>query len=207
MAAVHDVFDGHPRGTREYRQVVVALFAAGFATFAQIFDAQAVLPALAADLDLTPATAALAVSSTTVGLALSVLVWASVSDRIGRTRAMAWSLVTATVLSFVAPLMPTFEAVVAVRAGMGVALGAVPAVAMAYLNEEVRPGWVPVAAGTYIAGNTIGGVVGATRRGTALGVRRVADRVVGRCRDLRRVHLHVRGRRSRAPGMAAPPRR
>lgn len=153
-------FDGHQRGSAAYRRLVLALFAGGFATFAQIFDAQAVLPALAADLDVPPSTAALAVSATTTGLAVSVLGWASVSDRIGRTRAMAWSLAAATVLSLVAPLMPTFEGVVAVRALTGVALGAVPAVAMAYLNEEVAPAWVPVAAGTYIAGNTVGGITG-----------------------------------------------
>lgn len=160
MTAVTDAFAGHGRGDASYRRVVLALFAAGFATFAQIFDAQAVLPALAADLDVSPATAALTVSATTLGLALSVLPWASVSDRVGRTRAMTWSLAAATVLSLVAPLMPTFGAVVAVRGLTGVALGAVPAVAMAYLNEEVGRAWVPVAAGTYIAGNTIGGVVG-----------------------------------------------
>lgn len=151
---------GHVRGSGDYRRLVVALFAAGFATFAQIFDAQAVLPALARDLDVPPATAALAVSATTTGLAGSVLVWASVSDRIGRTRAMTWSLVVATVLSLLAPLMPSLTAVIVLRALTGVALGAVPAVAMAYLNEEVRRDQVPVAAATYIAGNTIGGIVG-----------------------------------------------
>ncbi|WZH53651.1 MAG: MFS transporter [Nocardioides alkalitolerans] len=151
---------GHVRGSGDYRRLVVALFAAGFATFAQIFDAQAVLPALARDLDVPPATAALAVSATTTGLACSVLVWASVSDRIGRTRAMTWSLGVATVLSLLAPLMPSLTAVVALRALTGVALGAVPAVAMAYLNEEVRRDQVAVAAATYIAGNTIGGIVG-----------------------------------------------
>lgn len=155
-----DAFEGHQRGSGEYRRLLLALFAAGFATFAQIFDAQAVLPALAADLDVAPSTAALAVSATTTGLAVSVLFWASVSDRIGRTRAMGWSLAVATVLSLVAPLMPSFEAVIALRAATGLALGAVPAVAMAYLNEEVARSWVPVAAGTYIAGNTIGGTVG-----------------------------------------------
>ncbi|MFW6774921.1 MFS transporter [Nocardioides sp. CPCC 205120] len=153
-------FEGHDRGDAAYRRVVLALFAAGFATFAQIFDAQAVLPALARDLDVTPATAALSVSATTTGLAASVLVWAAVSDRVGRTRAMAWSLTAATALSLLAPLMPGLGAVIALRALTGVALGAVPAVAMAYLNEEVSRAWVPVAAGTYIAGNTVGGVVG-----------------------------------------------
>lgn len=151
---------GHVRGSEDYRRLVLALFAAGFATFAQIFDAQAVLPALARDLEVAPATAALAVSATTTGLACSVLVWASVSDRIGRTRAMTWSLGVATVLSLLAPLMPSLAAVVGLRVLTGIALGAVPAVAMAYLNEEVRRDQVPVAAATYIAGNTIGGIVG-----------------------------------------------
>lgn len=49
-----DAFEGHQRGSGEYRRLLLALFAAGFATFAQIFDAQAVLPALAADLDVAP---------------------------------------------------------------------------------------------------------------------------------------------------------
>ena len=38
---------GHQPGTREYRRVVVALFAAGIATFTLLYSTQAVLPALA----------------------------------------------------------------------------------------------------------------------------------------------------------------
>jgi predicted MFS family arabinose efflux permease len=151
---------GIERGEPAYSRIVIALFAAGFATFAQIFDAQAVLPALGADLHLPAATAALTVSATTIGLAISVLPWASVADRIGRTTAMKISLVSATLLSVLVPLMPTFEAVLVARGLVGLALGAVPAIAVAYLADELHGAWVGVAAGTYVAGNTIGGIAG-----------------------------------------------
>ena len=151
---------GFERGERAYRRIVVALFAAGFATFAQIFDAQAVLPALRSELGIPAATAALTVSATTVGLAVSVLPWSSLADRIGRTTAMKLSLLSATALSLVVPLMPSFEAVLVTRGLVGLALGAVPAVAVAYLAEELHGAWVGVAAGTYVAGNTIGGIAG-----------------------------------------------
>lgn len=151
---------GFERGESAYRRIVFALFAAGFATFAQVFDAQAVLPALRTDFGISSATAALTVSATTIGLAISVLPWASVADRIGRTAAMKFSLVAATAISFTVPLMPTFETVLLARGFVGLALGAVPAVAVAYLAEELHVDWVSVAAGTYVAGNTIGGIVG-----------------------------------------------
>lgn len=151
---------GFERGDREYLRIVVALFAAGFATFTQVFDAQAVLPALRAELGVSAATAALSVSATTIGLAISVLPWASVADRIGRTTAMKISLLAATVFSVVVPLMPTFETVLLARGFVGLALGAVPAVAVAYLAEELHGDWVGVATGTYVAGNTIGGIAG-----------------------------------------------
>ncbi|MDO9396943.1 MAG: MFS transporter [Herbiconiux sp.] len=151
---------GFERGEPAYRRIVLALFAAGFATFAQVFDAQAVLPAVGAELGLGAATAALLVSATTVGLAVSVLPWSWVADRIGRVTAMKLSLVLATAFSLAVPLMPTFETVLVARGLVGLALGAVPAIAVAYLAEELHAGWVTVAAGTYVAGNTVGGIVG-----------------------------------------------
>jgi YNFM family putative membrane transporter len=151
---------GFERGEPQYRRIVAALFAAGFATFTQIFDAQAVLPALRDELGVSAPTAALSVSAATIGIAISVLPWASVADRIGRVQAMRISLTTATLLAFLVPLMPTFETVLLARGLVGLALGAVPAVAVAYLAEELHVSWVSVAAGTYIAGNTIGGIAG-----------------------------------------------
>ena len=151
---------GWDKGTREYSRITLALFAAGFATFAQIFDAQAVLPALSRDLGVGAAAAASTVTASTLGVAVSVLPWAAAADRIGRTRAMAFSLISATVIALVIPFLPGFGLVVVGRAVLGVALGAVPAVAMAYLAEELVAHRVAIAAGIFVSGNTFGGIYG-----------------------------------------------
>ncbi|MFT4044103.1 MAG: hypothetical protein QM673_13170 [Gordonia sp. (in: high G+C Gram-positive bacteria)] len=57
----------------------------------------------------------------------------------------------------IVPLLPGFALVVVGRAALGLAIGAVPAVAMAYLAEELVAHRVPVAAGIFVAGNTFGG--------------------------------------------------
>ncbi len=138
----------------------MALFAAGFATFAQIFDAQAVLPAVSRDLGVGAAAAATTVTASTLGVAVSVLPWAAVADRIGRTRAMTISLLAATVIALIVPFLPGFGLVIAGRAALGLTLGAVPAVAMAYLAEELVAQRVAIAAGIFVAGNTFGGICG-----------------------------------------------
>ncbi|WP_104196303.1 MFS transporter [Cryobacterium sp. M15] len=148
------------RPDRRERRLVAALFVSGFATFSQLFDAQAILPSLARDLEITSATAALAVSATTTGIALSVLAWAWLSDRIGLTVVMRISLIATTVSALAAPLAPTFELLIAMRGITGIALGGIQAVAMALLVEVLPRHRVPTAAAVYITGNTVGGVTG-----------------------------------------------
>lgn len=151
---------GHRPGEPAYRRLIAGLFFAGVATFAQLYSPQAVLPFLAADLGTTPATAALAVSAATLGLAVAVIPWSMVADRIGRRPTMAIGVVAATAVGLLAPLAPTMEVFLAARFVEGAALGAVPAVALAYLNEEVDAGHAARAAGSYIAGTTVGGLAG-----------------------------------------------
>lgn len=153
-------FTGHAPGSREYRRLLVGLFFAGIATFAQLYSPQAVLPRLAQDLAIAPATAALAVSMTTLGLAAAVIPWSMVADRIGRIPAMAIGIVVATLLGLAAPFSPDFSTLLVLRLVEGMALGAVPAIALAYLSEEVQAGHTAAAAGSYIAGTTVGGLTG-----------------------------------------------
>ena len=42
----------------------------------------------------------------------------------------------------------------------GMALGGIPAIAIAYLNEEVNKAHAALAAGSYVAGTTLGGLAG-----------------------------------------------
>lgn len=151
---------GHERGSVEYRRLLAALFCAGIATFAQLYSPQAVLPLIAADLHTGAAASALMVSSSTIGLAIGVIGWSTLADRIGRVKAMSLSVGIATVLGLVVPFVPTFELLLTGRFVEGLALGGVPAIAVAYLTEEIESGHAARAAGTYVAGTTIGGLLG-----------------------------------------------
>ncbi|MFD0776486.1 MFS transporter, partial [Streptomonospora algeriensis] len=151
---------GHRAGSSGYRRVVVAMTAAGVATFAQLYAVQAVLPGLADSFEASASGAALNVSFATGGLAAFVLVWSGIADRIGRVRVMAIALTVSTVLGLAAPFAPQMWTLLVLRGLQGAALGGVPAVAMAYLAEEVHPAHLSRVAGIYIAGNTVGGMSG-----------------------------------------------
>ncbi|MDN4642623.1 MFS transporter [Arthrobacter sp. PsM3] len=159
-AAGPAVWPGHPKGSPAYRKILAGLAFAGVATFAQLYSTQAVLPMMAAELQVTAAEAALTISLATVGLAVTVLPWSFLADRIGRVRAMMWGISAATALGLLVPLASSFPMLLGLRMLEGAALGGIPAIAIAYLNEEVNKAHAAMAAGTYVAGTTLGGLAG-----------------------------------------------
>lgn len=151
---------GHRRGSTGYRRMLAALACAGVATFAQLYSLQGLLPLVSRDLEVTAAQASLSVSVATMALAATVLPWSFASDRWGRVRVMGLAVVLATVFGLLVPAAPTFDALLVLRALEGAALGGIPALAIAYLTEEVSPGHAGAAAGAYVAGTTLGGLFG-----------------------------------------------
>lgn len=146
------------------RRLLVALFGAGTAAFAQLYAPQSVLPDAARELATSASATALLVSAATLGLAVGVLPWAWVADRVGRVRAMTFAMLGATAVGLAIPFAPTFGLMVAGRAVEGLLVAGVPAVAMAYLTETLIDAGVssavPRAAGTYVAGTSMGGLLG-----------------------------------------------
>lgn len=151
---------GHDRGSPGYRRLVAAVWAAGVGSFALLYAPQALLPLISLDLHVPPSTAALMVSVTTGTLALALLPMSYLADRVGRTRLMTVALLAAAVLGILAPLAPSIEVLLVLRAAQGLAIAGLPALAMAHVSEEVRPSAVGVAMGLYVAGNTVGGLSG-----------------------------------------------
>ncbi|WP_243399841.1 MFS transporter [Arthrobacter glacialis] len=151
---------GHRQGSAGYRRVLAALACAGVATFAQLYSLQGLLPMVSRDLQVTAAQASLTVSVATVGLAVAVLPWSFAADRWGRVRIMGLAVILATILGLLVPLAPSFEGLLVLRALEGAALGGIPALAIAYLTEEVSPRHASAAAGAYVAGTTLGGLFG-----------------------------------------------
>lgn len=153
-------WDGHFKGSSGYSRILAALACAGVATFAQLYSPQAVLPLLADDLGITAAEAGLSISAATLGLAAAVLPWSFLADRIGRVKAMTFAICAATVFGLLVPLSPDLATLLFLRLLEGIALGGIPALAIAYLNEEVSRGHAAAAAGSYVAGTTVGGLAG-----------------------------------------------
>jgi predicted MFS family arabinose efflux permease len=151
---------GHARGSVAYGRLLAALFCAGIATFAQLYSPQAVLPLISADLGVGAAGSALMISASTVGLAVGVIPWSTLADRIGRVKAISISVTGATAVGLAVPFAPSFELLLAGRFLEGLLVGGVPAIAVAYLTEEIDPAHAARAAGTFVAGTTIGGLAG-----------------------------------------------
>ena len=159
-AAHGDAWPGHRRGSREHNLILLALFFAGVSVFAQLYSPQALLPSISAELDVSPSTAALVLSVSTVGLAIGVIPWSVLADRGGRVWAMTVALSAAAVVGLLVPFAPTIPLLLTGRFIEGILVAGVPAVAIAYLSDEIHPGDALRAAGIYIAGTTVGGLVG-----------------------------------------------
>ncbi|HEX5407273.1 MAG TPA: MFS transporter [Pseudonocardiaceae bacterium] len=150
----------HRKGSRQFTRICLAMFAAGLATFTTLYCVQALLPALADQFQLSPASASLAVSVATAGLAIGVIPLTALSEAIGRTKMMTASLFISAVLGILAAVSPTFGILLVLRALQGLALAGLQAVAMTYLAEELHRESLGFSMGLFIAGNGFGGMVG-----------------------------------------------
>jgi MFS transporter, YNFM family, putative membrane transport protein len=152
--------DHHRPGEAGYRRLILALFAAGVATFAALYSTQPLLGLLARDYALSASRAAWSVSVTTLLLGIGMLVAGPLSDRCGRTGMIKGSLAATAVLGVACAVAPSWPVLLVLRGAQGLALAGAPAVALVYLREEVHASVHPRATGLYIAGTAIGGMTG-----------------------------------------------
>jgi YNFM family putative membrane transporter len=143
-----------------FKRVSMALAAAGFSTYALMYCVQPLLPVFSRDLHVAPSVSSLALSVTTAMLAVSMLVAGRLSDVRGRKSLMVVSLFAAGILTVMSAFAPSWALFLFIRALTGVAMAGVPAIAMAYLAEEIHPRDLGAAMGLYIAGNAYGGMAG-----------------------------------------------
>jgi YNFM family putative membrane transporter len=148
------------KGTSAFRKTNIALVAAGFSTFANLYCVQPLLPEFSKEFHISPATSSLALSLTTVTLAISMLLVGSLSESWGRKPVMTFSMAAVSVLAVLTAFMPNFHFLLVARILQGVVFAGLPAIAMAYLGEEIDPSSLGVAMGLYISGNTFGGLGG-----------------------------------------------
>lgn len=147
-------------GTLEFRRTTVALAAAGFSTFAVLYSVQPLLPIFSEDFGVSPAESSLALSLPCALLAVALLVVSPLSEVFGRKPVMLASLFASAALTIVAALMPGWHGFLALRALAGLAASGLPAVAMAYLSEEMDTRAIGLSMGLLVGGNALGGMTG-----------------------------------------------
>ncbi len=148
------------RGTGAYRRASLALFLSGFATFSLLYCVQPLLPIFAQEFSVSPAESSLALSLSTGFLAIAIVCAAAVSEGLGRRSLMSISLVGAAALTIATAFAPDWHLMLVIRALQGFVLGGVPAVAMAYLAEEIDPRGLGATMGLYVGGTAFGGMSG-----------------------------------------------
>ncbi|WP_083654637.1 MFS transporter [Burkholderia sp. SRS-W-2-2016] len=148
------------RGSRAYWRASVALLFAGYATFSLLYCVQPLLPSFSEAFGVTPAQSSLSLSLSTAALALAIFVAGFVSEGWSRHKLMTLSLTVSAVLTIGVSIAPHWHQLLVLRFLEGLALGGVPAVAMAYLAEEVHPDGLGLAMGLYVGGTAIGGMAG-----------------------------------------------
>ncbi|KQP30798.1 hypothetical protein ASF49_12530 [Methylobacterium sp. Leaf104] len=147
-------------GTPAFRRTAIALGAAGFSTFAVLYGVQPLLPVFADDFAVSPAESSLALSLPCAMLAIALLVVSPLSEVWGRKPIMVASLFASALLTIVAVLVPSWHGFLALRTLTGLAASGLPAVAMAYLGEEMHGRAIGLSMGLLIGGNAAGGMVG-----------------------------------------------
>lgn len=147
-------------GTPAYRNTTRAMTLGGFATFALLYGMQPLMPVFSQDFQVSPATASGVVSAATGAMALSLIPASLLANRFGRKPVMNASLFLSALLTLACTLVNDFSQLLLLRTLLGVALAGLPAVAMAYLSEEIDASVLGRAMGLYIAGNALGSMFG-----------------------------------------------
>jgi len=147
----------------------VALFAAGFGAFSLLYCVQPVMPIFTEEFGVSPAASSLSLSLTTGTLATTIFITGFMSQSWDRKTLISASLLIASVLTLLTSLSSSWMGLLAVRFLVGVALGGVPAAAMAYAAEEARAEGSGFAVGLYIGGTALGGMAGRVITGIVAG--------------------------------------
>lgn len=137
-----------------------ALCLAAMVVFANLHLLQPLLPELSRYYQLTPLQVSWSYTIGTLCLGLSLLVYASISDALGRKNLLLLTLGGMTLSTLALTQVESFQALLWWRAIQGLCLGGLPALAIAWMGEEYSTPALVTAVGYYISANSLGGISG-----------------------------------------------
>ena len=145
-------------GSAAHRAARWALFVGGFATFGMFYGPQPLLPLFASSFGLDAAQASEVLSATAGAMALGLIPAGFLAQRFGPKPVMLAAIVLGALCSLLCALAPSYGALIALRASLGLSLAGLPALSSAWLAEEVDPRALGQSVGLIIAGNAAGGM-------------------------------------------------
>ncbi|MGK7376670.1 MFS transporter [Planococcus sp. 1R117A] len=144
----------------EFWKIMFSLLLASLFIFANLYAVQPLLPLFVTEFKVSVSAASLAMSLTTIGLIIGLVVLGFFSDRSGRRTYIIFSLLGSALPFFLLPLVESYTWFLLLRFVQGFALAGVPAAALAYISEEIAPKHIGYATALYISSNALGGMIG-----------------------------------------------
>ncbi len=138
----------------------LALFLVGFVTFALLYDVQPLLPLITHSYGRTARAGAWVMALSTAGMAVSIMAVNLLATPRSRRFILFSGLLSAALLSLLMAWVHSFKLLLMTRALIGLALGAIPVLAMAELGDAIAPDRLGRAVGVYVSGTALGGMSG-----------------------------------------------
>lgn len=138
----------------------VSLALCGIAAFLNIYTPQPLLSDLASHFGLAPAATTSCISATTLGIAMAAPFAGGLSDRWGRKRVIVLATAVLALPTLLCAFSTSFQVLVALRFVQGLLIPAIFSAASAYVGDEFNPQALPAKIGIYVAGTTLGALLG-----------------------------------------------
>jgi predicted MFS family arabinose efflux permease len=145
----------------------LAVFAAGFVTFVNMWCTQAILPVLAAAFHVAQARTGLTVTAPLMATAMMAPVIGAISDRFGRKQLILWAAALLVIPTLCAAAAQSLGEFVACRFVQGLMLPFIFTITIAYIGDETAGPATARLAGTYTSGAILGGFSGRLISGLA----------------------------------------
>ena len=146
--------------SRAYWRITLALCIGSFMVFANLYVPQPLLPMLADHFRISELQASYSLTLCTLTLGIALLVYAPLSDAIGRRWLLLASTLGASGCALLISQINDYQWLLALRVCQGILLAGLPAVALAYMADEFEPNAMLSSVGFYIAANSLGGIGG-----------------------------------------------
>lgn len=148
------------KGSLAYRKINLAFFIAGFTIFTVLYCVQPLLPYFVESFHVSATQASAVLAISTLTLAIALLLFGALSETLGRKKMMVFSVISTSLLACILPFITDFHLFLIIRGCIGFCLAGLPAIAIAYLSEEIEKQSVGLAIGLYISGNALGATFG-----------------------------------------------